>query len=58
MTRRADSPIVEAVRKAREDLARDCDYDLGKLLARLKRDEHASGRTTGTPPRRIDRKAR
>ena len=51
MTDEADSPIVAAVRKAREEIARECDYDLKKLLALLKRREQASGRTTSTPPR-------
>ena len=51
MTKGADSLIVAAVRKAREDIAKECDYDLGKLLDLLKRDEQASGRPTGTPRR-------
>jgi hypothetical protein len=51
MTNGTDSPIVQAVRKAREEIAKECGYDLRKLLDLLKRDEKASGRPTGSPRR-------
>ena len=49
MTESADSPIVDAVRLARRQLAEQCGSDLDRLLDRLKQQEEASGRPTGTP---------
>ena len=48
MTDLEDTPIVAAVRKARRQLAQDCDNDFRKLLKFLKKEERASGRHTGT----------
>lgn len=39
-------PIVEEVRAAREELFAACEYDLDKLVARLREGEHQHGRTT------------
>ena len=30
----SDDPIVDEVRRIREQLARECDFDIGKLLAK------------------------
>ena len=49
MTDSADSPIVETVRKAREEIARECGYDLRRMLDLLKRQEQASGRDARSP---------
>jgi hypothetical protein len=46
------SAIVEAVRKVRREIDRECDNDLRKLLDFLKRGEKESSRRIGTPPRR------
>lgn len=45
--------IVEEVRLARERLFAECDFDLGKLADRLRREQQASGRATVTFARRI-----
>ena len=45
----ADSPIVETVRQAREQIAKDNQYDLRKMLEKLRKDEQASGRPTRSP---------
>ena len=42
MTWDADSPIVADVRKARAELARQCDYDLHKLCEFLRRKEESA----------------
>ena len=47
----ADSPIVETVRRAREQLDRECGHDLRKLLDLLKREEKTSGLKMGRPRR-------
>jgi hypothetical protein len=47
-----DSPIVATVRRAREQLDRECDHDFRKYLDLLKREEKASGRQMGSAPRR------
>jgi hypothetical protein len=52
MKEQADSPIVETVRRAREQLDRECGHDLKKLFDLLKREEKASGRQMGSTPRR------
>ncbi|MCD4699693.1 MAG: hypothetical protein K8R91_03860 [Phycisphaerae bacterium] len=44
-----DSPIVEAVRQAREQIAKDNQYDLRKMLKELRKDERASGKPTRSP---------
>ena len=49
MTQRVDNPIVDDVRKARADMARDCGYDLRKLLDQLKVAERTSGKPTRSP---------
>ena len=49
MSRATDSPIVQTVRKAREQLARDCGNDLKALLAELRRQEATWGRPTRSP---------
>ena len=51
-------PIVEEVRKAREEHAAKYDYDLKRIFADLKEQERKSGREYVTlPPRRLARKA-
>lgn len=47
--KKADSPIVETVRQAREQIAKDNQYDLRKMLKELRKDEQASGRPTRSP---------
>jgi len=42
-------PVVDEVRRAREEIAKECDYDLRKLLDMLKSQEKASGRPVHTP---------
>jgi len=32
-------PIVEEIHAIREQIARECDYDLGKIMARLRHNE-------------------
>lgn len=49
MTENADSPIVDAVRRARRELVEQCGGDLDKLLERLKDEENASDRPVGSP---------
>jgi hypothetical protein len=39
-------PIVEEVRAAREELFAACEYDLDKLVARLREGEFQHGRAT------------
>lgn len=48
MTDPEDAPIVAAVRKARRQLAKECNGELRKLLDLLKEEQRASGRPTGT----------
>ena len=55
MTKRADSPIVKTIRKAREKLSEECKYNLQILLEYLKQQEKLSGKKTETPPRRAKR---
>ena len=51
-----DDPIVEEVRRAREDYAAKFNYDLEAIYQDLKRQERESGRTfVSFPPRRISR---
>jgi hypothetical protein len=38
-----DDPIVAEVRKAREEILRQCDHDLDKLFRYLRRRQKASG---------------
>jgi hypothetical protein len=46
-------PIVEQVRAARDEIARECDYDVDKLVAALRRRAAEDGRQLVTlPPRR------
>jgi hypothetical protein len=46
-------PIVEEVRKIREDHAASLDYDLGKIFQDLKEQERRSGRkVVSLPPKR------
>ena len=47
--KKADSPIVEAVRRAREQIAKDNQYDLRKMLEGLRKDERTSGKPTHSP---------
>jgi hypothetical protein len=52
MNKVTDSPIVEAVRKARAEIDRECGHDLHTYLEMLKRMEKTSGLRMGRPPRR------
>ena len=48
-----DDPIVAAVRTEREAFARAADYDLGRIVANLRRieaEERARGRVIISPP--------
>jgi hypothetical protein len=45
--------IVAEVRAAREQLFAACDYDLKKLVERLRTSQKASGRADVTYPRRM-----
>ena len=47
----SDSPIVEAVRKARAEIDRECGHDLHTLCERLRRMEKTSGLRMGAPRR-------
>ncbi len=47
--KKSDSPIVESVRQAREQIAKDNQYDLRKMLKELRKDERASGKSTHSP---------
>ena len=51
MTIKADSPIVKTVRKAREKLSEECEYNLQILLEYLKQQEKLSGKKPETPRR-------
>ena len=58
MTEDADSPIVAEVRRVRAEIAKECDYDLKKLVALLKREEdaeRAAGRRFAEPPKGLRR---
>ena len=51
-----DDPIVSEVRRAREILLAEADYDLEKLSQRLRKEQLTSGRQVVTrAPRRPDR---
>ena len=39
-----DSPIVQDVRRAREQIAKECGYNIGRLFQMLRRRERASTR--------------
>lgn len=48
-------PIVDEVRKVRDEHAARFDYDLGRIFQDLKEQEILSGRaTTSRPPKRPD----
>ena len=51
MKKQTDSPIVEAVRKARAEIDRECGHDLHTLVEKLRRMEKTSGLRMGTPRR-------
>lgn len=52
---RWNDPIVEEVRKAREEHAAKFDYDLHRIFADLKRRENRSEReVVSLPPKRIE----
>jgi hypothetical protein len=54
MTMRARDPIVDEVRAARDAIAREFDYDIGRLAEALKRREAESGRkVVSLPAKRI-----
>jgi hypothetical protein len=50
-----EDPIVEEVRKAREDYLRRFNYDLDAIFRDLKEQEQKSGReVVSLPPKRIE----
>jgi hypothetical protein len=49
MTKSTDGPIVDAVRRVRRQIAKECGYDLDRLIDLLQREERASGRRTRSP---------
>ena len=49
-----DDPIVTEVRAARDELARQCGYDLKEIFRQLRQQQSSSGRKyVRYPPRRI-----
>ena len=47
--------IVEEVRAARDELARECDYDVAKIIRALQKRSEESGRQlVSFPPKRIE----
>lgn len=53
---KTSDPILEEVWKARDEHARQFDYDLGKICADLRKTEAQSGREVVTrEPRRLSR---
>ena len=49
-----DDPIVAEVRAIRDELARQCGYDLKEIFRRLRQQQSTSGRKyVRYPPRRI-----
>lgn len=47
-------PIVDEVRAARDAIAREHDYDIGKIAEAVRAREASSGRTVVTlPPRKL-----
>ena len=47
-------PVVEEVRKIRDDYARSFDYDLGRICEDLRKQQAESGRETITlPPKKL-----
>lgn len=54
-----DDPIVEEIRRYREEHAAEFNYDLDRIVEDLVAQQQASGRTYVTfPPRRIKPKAK
>jgi hypothetical protein len=52
-------PIVEEVRRARDDHAKQFNYDLDAICEDLRKpDKTASHRTVSLPPKRVARKKR
>ena len=49
MTKSTDGPIVEDVRRVRRQIAKECGYDMDRLIDMLQREERASGRKTQSP---------
>ncbi|MEO7332175.1 MAG: hypothetical protein ABI193_26600 [Minicystis sp.] len=49
-------PIVEEARAARDEIAKECDYDIDTIFQRLRRAEAASPVPhVSLPPRRVDK---
>ena len=54
----ARDSIVEETRRVREELAKAQDYDLGRIVRVLKREEASGGRKlVNLPPRRLTTRA-
>ena len=55
MNESKDSPIVRDVRRVREQIAKECGYDIGRLFRMLRRRERASARKATQPRRALRR---
>jgi len=49
MKKEVENAIVDDVRRAREQIAGECGYDLRRMLDMLKKRERASRRKSGSP---------